>query len=96
MAVGCSFVVIYTSSIPPRVDNAMDRQLTNGASPLSSDFLHPNSPPHHVRRLATTNLAVDRLASPSPSPSPSPTPKKKTRRRSQRKPWRKLLWVIPS
>jgi Phosphatidylinositol N-acetylglucosaminyltransferase len=55
----------------------MERLLTNGAS---TDFLHPHSPSHHVRRLAT--FVED--------PPPSPTTR---RRRRQRKPWRKLLWV---
>lgn len=56
----------------------MDRAaLTNG---VSTAFLHPHSPPHHVRRLAA--FATD--------PPASPTTR---RRRRQRKPWRKLLWV---
>lgn len=56
----------------------MERPLTNGTS---SDFLHPHSPPHHVRRLSPA-LMDDRSSSPSAR-----------RRRRQRKPWRKLLWV---
>ena len=56
----------------------MERPVTNGTS---TDFLHPHSPPHHVRRLSPT-LTPDRPSSPSAR-----------RRRRQRKPWRKLLWV---
>lgn len=57
----------------------MDRPaLTNG---VSTDFLHPHSPPHHVRRL-----------SPAIPPSRPSSPSTRRRRR-QRKPWRKLLWV---
>lgn len=56
----------------------MERPLTNG---VASDFLHPHSPPHHVRRLSPT-LVSERPSSPSAR-----------RRRRQRKPWRKLLWV---
>ena len=56
----------------------MERPLTNGNS---TAFLHPYSPPHHVRRLSPT-LTTDRPSSPSAR-----------RRRRQRKPWRKLLWV---
>ena len=56
----------------------MERPLTNG---VSSDFLQPHSPPHHVRRVSPTLL---------PSRPSSPSAR---RRRRQRKPWRKLLWV---
>lgn len=56
----------------------MERSLTNGTS---TDFLHPHSPPYHVRRLSPA-LTTDRPSSPGAR-----------RRRRQRKPWRKLLWV---
>lgn len=61
----------------------MERPLTNGV-PSSTDYLHPLSPPHHVRRLSPT-VVTERAVSPSAR-----------RRRRQRKPWRKLLWVDKS
>ena len=68
------------------VDNnavdTMERSLGNG---VASDFLHPHSPPHHVRRHLSPTLVSERPSSPSAR-----------RRRRQRKPWRKLLWVLPS
>jgi hypothetical protein len=60
----------------------MERSLANG---VASDFLHPHSPPHHVRRHLSPTLVSERPSSPSAR-----------RRRRQRKPWRKLLWVLPT
>jgi hypothetical protein len=62
--------------------NRMERSLANG---VASDFLHPHSPPHHVRRHLSPTLVSERPSSPSAR-----------RRRRQRKPWRKLLWVTPN